>query len=251
MTACFLDNYSLKNVLLWGSFKGHFRNAFRGSWDHRVVHIIWATFEILPIIGQVTSLFEWAMASLKEKSQAEPFLRIAFQFSTIKEYANNINNTIPWYDCKWGIKFVDHLEERAHCDYDQRIIRISNHLSDASKLSVLVFELCNAYQEKRYHILHTKACWGMLSEEEFTMEVEHLEYDSAALHHSVMKLAIREDGINSDMDECANLVSEPFEHYWKSIKLSPHSEQYRVWYRSISTVIAINKMLFSFLKPSV
>ncbi len=55
-------NYNIENALLWGNFSGHcreangaFQNGKLGKW---AVHTLIALTELLPVIGQIASLFE-------------------------------------------------------------------------------------------------------------------------------------------------------------------------------------------------
>lgn len=52
------DDYSLKNVLLWGNCILHCKKAGEGDWCGRIVHLLIAGVEIIPVIGQIASLFE-------------------------------------------------------------------------------------------------------------------------------------------------------------------------------------------------
>ena len=50
--------YSFENALLWGNFIVHCNKAKKGQLGHRIVHVIIAAVEFLPVIGQIASLFE-------------------------------------------------------------------------------------------------------------------------------------------------------------------------------------------------
>jgi len=58
-------DYSLKNALFWGNFNYHCVQAKKGNVFRRVFHIALAAIELLPIISQIISLFERAIASPK------------------------------------------------------------------------------------------------------------------------------------------------------------------------------------------
>src|ERR1700733_7612011 len=53
-----LEDYTWENAILWGNFKGHCKKANEGTFGHRVVHVLIAAVELLPIIGQIASIFE-------------------------------------------------------------------------------------------------------------------------------------------------------------------------------------------------
>lgn len=51
-------NYTLKNALTWGNFRGHCKEVGKGHWTKSTVHLLIAAMEILPIISQIASLME-------------------------------------------------------------------------------------------------------------------------------------------------------------------------------------------------
>lgn len=51
-------NYTWKNALLWGNFNEHRKAARQGTLGNRIVHALIALAELLPIIGQISSIFE-------------------------------------------------------------------------------------------------------------------------------------------------------------------------------------------------
>ena len=57
-----LPSYTIKNALLWGNFKGHCLRAQEGSLGNRIVHVLIAAAELLPVISQIASLFEMLIA---------------------------------------------------------------------------------------------------------------------------------------------------------------------------------------------
>lgn len=61
----FLDktNYTFKNAIFWGNCAGHFKKARKGNLCNRIVHVLIAFAEVLPIIGQIASLFEKFIAT--------------------------------------------------------------------------------------------------------------------------------------------------------------------------------------------
>lgn len=52
------NDYSAQNALLWGNCAAHFRKACSGNWRDHKVHLLIAVVELLPIIGQIASIFE-------------------------------------------------------------------------------------------------------------------------------------------------------------------------------------------------
>ncbi|HEY4831497.1 MAG TPA: hypothetical protein VIH61_02945 [Waddliaceae bacterium] len=52
------EDYTWENAILWGNFKGHCKKADEGTFGHRVIHVLIAAAEFLPIIGQIASIFE-------------------------------------------------------------------------------------------------------------------------------------------------------------------------------------------------
>lgn len=49
---------SWQKALLWGYFVGHCKEAKKGNWRNRVIHLLIAATQFLPIISQVSSLAE-------------------------------------------------------------------------------------------------------------------------------------------------------------------------------------------------
>ena len=76
MTAnCFLANkdYTIYNALSWGYCKEHYlRASVEGPWVQRLGHGMIATLEFIPVISQIASLFEMAIASLCEPRADTP-----------------------------------------------------------------------------------------------------------------------------------------------------------------------------------
>ncbi len=58
------SEYNISNSLLWGNFSAHSKKMFDRSRGDRIIHFFIAALEILPVIGQITSLFETALAFL-------------------------------------------------------------------------------------------------------------------------------------------------------------------------------------------
>jgi hypothetical protein len=55
---CFPKDVSVEKALFWGSFTDHCERASEGSLEDRIVHVIMAILEVLPIIGQIVALVE-------------------------------------------------------------------------------------------------------------------------------------------------------------------------------------------------
>ncbi len=51
-------DYTWKNALLWGYFSEHCKKVAEGNLKDRVVHALIAVVELLPIVGQIASIFE-------------------------------------------------------------------------------------------------------------------------------------------------------------------------------------------------
>ena len=56
-----LDSYSWKSVLLWGASFDHFKKAKGSNGKNKIIHLTIAAIELIPILGQIASLFEWAI----------------------------------------------------------------------------------------------------------------------------------------------------------------------------------------------
>lgn len=74
------EEYNIKNALLWGQFLGHCNRVQKSDWKGRCVHVIFAFLEVLPIVGQIISLFEFLI--VKSCCVAAPLprqRRVSFQ----------------------------------------------------------------------------------------------------------------------------------------------------------------------------
>lgn len=56
-------NYTLKNALLWGNFAWHCKLASVGKWGHRIVHVLMATLEFIPVFSQIISMMELCLST--------------------------------------------------------------------------------------------------------------------------------------------------------------------------------------------
>lgn len=61
------DAYTWRNAILWGNFRGHYKKAVECTGMKRVVHCIIAATELLPIISQITSIFEKLVVDLSQR----------------------------------------------------------------------------------------------------------------------------------------------------------------------------------------
>lgn len=74
------EEYNIKNALLWGQFLGHCNRVKQSDWKGRCIHVIFAFLEVLPIVGQIISLFE--LLIIKSCCVAAPIprqRRVSFQ----------------------------------------------------------------------------------------------------------------------------------------------------------------------------
>lgn len=92
----FLDssNYTWKNALMWGICVAHSKRAWsdKGHWGNRLVHVILAGFEAIPLLGQVTSIFEKFIAALLNTPAERVKSKQQSSFTTFKH--NPPNNTL-------------------------------------------------------------------------------------------------------------------------------------------------------------
>jgi hypothetical protein len=72
------EDYTWENAFLWGNFKGHCKKANEGTFGHRIIHVLIAAAEFLPIIGQIASIFEMIIiknfGKLTESPRIDPIL---------------------------------------------------------------------------------------------------------------------------------------------------------------------------------
>lgn len=65
------NDYSVARALLWGNSIRHLKKVDDGSLGHRVVHALIGVVELIPIIGQIASLFEMIIVSGSASRSAE------------------------------------------------------------------------------------------------------------------------------------------------------------------------------------
>lgn len=58
------EDYSLKNALVWGNCSMHFQKAREGHLGDRTIHALIGLVESIPIISQISSIFEMIVVSL-------------------------------------------------------------------------------------------------------------------------------------------------------------------------------------------
>lgn len=71
------DNYTICQALGWQIFLGHCKKTVEGSWRNRIVHVLIAAAELLPIISQIASLFEYLIVKPSfQETEPPPILKI-------------------------------------------------------------------------------------------------------------------------------------------------------------------------------
>ncbi len=90
------QKYTVCRALLWGNCAGHFKKAFGSealSGGHRFVHLLIAALELIPIVGQVASLFETAI--IRGLTTKLP----AHNFTTIEKFEGTQGDDETPFDC--------------------------------------------------------------------------------------------------------------------------------------------------------
>lgn len=58
------DNYTFCNTLTWGLCSGHYqKGTTESNWGDRLVHVLIAAAETIPLIGQIASLIEYIIVT--------------------------------------------------------------------------------------------------------------------------------------------------------------------------------------------
>ncbi len=86
-----IQDYTLENALLGNNCIAHRKAATESNRHNRTVHRIIAIVEFLPIIGQITSLGEWALFRLS--SDADQNLIIVRADRNLIKFCEAINNS--------------------------------------------------------------------------------------------------------------------------------------------------------------
>lgn len=224
------ENLSWKKAFLWGNFIEHCKKAGTGSLGNRIVHVIIASLEFLPIISQIASIFEKliiAHFTPKPFGRNKKILAIALTSKAINALYEKAKTTlISGKSGPWAIEFAAKLEFEAFCNFQQRKIRLSSNLSDDQALSSFVFELTNAISFNKHDALYQKAISGQIECEEYVKEIERVEHEGILLHHKVITEAINEMKWSTALDDYQNTPKD-FETYWSKIKITSHADYYR------------------------
>lgn len=95
-----LDDYSVKNALLWGNCVNHFKKVNEGQLGNRIVNALIGVAELLPVVSQITSVFEMIIVNqLADRPQQEPIADHPQQEqedllnATAREFISTINNS--------------------------------------------------------------------------------------------------------------------------------------------------------------
>lgn len=87
------SSYSWKNALFWGNFVGHYRKAKEGSLGNRLVHAFIAAIEFLPIVSQISSIFEKLIIDNFSSSKSTDYTLINKKISIkVEEDENDLCN---------------------------------------------------------------------------------------------------------------------------------------------------------------
>ena len=88
-------DYTWKNAFLWGNFKGHCRKAMHGAFSERFVHILIAMTELLPVLSQITSLFEkFIVEKFKQPDSKSDLSQRRILFIHCKSLEEHVNKRI-------------------------------------------------------------------------------------------------------------------------------------------------------------
>lgn len=82
------SSYTIKNAATWGNFTEHCKKASVGKLGDRLVHIIIAALQLLPIIGQIASLME--MLIMKKTSLKPQTLNLAALTTLTQNLKSNL-----------------------------------------------------------------------------------------------------------------------------------------------------------------
>lgn len=90
------SDYSWTNALLWGNFIGHCKKVGEGKWEDRIVHLLIAASQLLPIISQIASIAEKCLVecfSSPNSANTETKPPLQDKSITVENKENKTNNT--------------------------------------------------------------------------------------------------------------------------------------------------------------
>lgn len=125
-----LENYSLKNALLWGNFLGHCEETRHGTLQYRAVQMLIAASLLLPIFSQIGSIFEMIIV-LKEYKKLDKKIKTNISAKEIEIEKITIKDLHR--EASKGLKKLKSLKNE---DSQTKELRqqADNQLNQASKL---------------------------------------------------------------------------------------------------------------------
>jgi hypothetical protein len=139
-------------------------------------------------------------------------------------------------EANWQFRFEKPPHEHwGECDGVKKIITVDPGLNDDSALSVLIFELTNAGNQKPFAKATIDAQYGKLDRDGFAKTYESIEHQGALLHHKIVSAAVQKLGWSPDVDAYKKLEPD-FEKHWPKIQHSSHANAYRRFWDAIPKV---------------
>jgi WD40 repeat protein len=140
-----LENYDLKKALLWGNSIEHFKKAVTSTErTKRFIHIAIGVAEFFPLIGQIASLFEYAIVQYKHHLTRQQLLHEAKmdQLTTVmnKLPVDCYMDIFPLLDVKSAFNLSRTNKKFSHLvDFTfRRLLKINFPHSNLKRLSPLV-----------------------------------------------------------------------------------------------------------------
>jgi hypothetical protein len=111
------------------------------------------------------------------------------------------------------------------CDYNKGEILVASCKSANEAFSTFIFELANMTQCAKFQAVHDRAVRGKASREEYTVQMEKIEYDSTKIHIDVINEACIQEGKNWFSLHSYTGYTD-FGHYMSVAKTGGHANHY-------------------------
>lgn len=142
---------------------------------------------------------------------------------------------------------TDGIEFTSCVSYEENKIKLNGKISFKLAFTFLIFEMVNAWQNKRFNEVSDRAKEGKLDRETYTMLFEMIEKDTGRITGEIIEYGIKhlnwspELGVRKDLlDEDFNCKGlHPLEKFWQECNrveppyVSSHADYYRFFWDDI------------------
>lgn len=183
------DQYTISNALLWGNCSAHAKRSCSGSLGGRVVHVIIAAVELIPLIGQIVSLFEMFLGThfYTDRLERNESLTLPSKESIKKEPSNPCSNSSKESE---NTALEPDSKEKEKLELTKKINLLKSNFMKSlsemnteydSQIKLIEDELSNKSRENENRVAEIKKEMKELednSDEKVNLEIELIEIQS-------------------------------------------------------------------------